>query len=491
LTLQTELFKKLRLKEKSIWVSGAWRKCASVKAVINPANGQSIGIAGLAELDGLETAIATSKQAFSSWRSCSSYQRADVLRTIESKLLLEIDALAKLLSMEQGKPIAQAKAEVEYAASFFRWYSEEARRLQHRVTAHPESSRQFLIESQAAGVAALITPWNFPLAQAAKKIAAALAAGCSAIWKPSELTPFIALALGPLFKDCGLPDDVVQICPAIGRVAGEVFGNSEAIAVISVTGSTQTGQKVLQSAARYLPKVSLELGGNAPFIVLPEVDMDLAIEDLARLKLLCSGQVCVSANRVFVQRKQKETFLKKLVSRFSQARLGPGHEAGVEAGPLIHQQACEKVSNLIHTAETKGAKKIYENSSYTNYVDSKQGSFFPLTIIDQVDDAMEIACDEVFGPVAAILTYESIAEVIQRANATRFGLAAYVYGANKEQTLKLAQALEVGIVGINEWRPLRAEIPFGGVKMSGLGSEGGLEGIREFLDTKVISMPKW
>lgn len=478
-------FKKFDLCENSAWVSGTWMACDTELEVMNPATQAVIGRVGMASSSMIQEAIDRAEKAFADWKRVSSMKRAEILRNIEIVLIEENESLALALCLEQGKTIEQAKAEVMYAASFFRWFSEEARRLSHRISSHPEDEREFLIESNPVGVAALITPWNFPLAQGAKKIAAALAAGCTVVWKPSELTPFIALAMGPIFKACGCPDDVVQILTAQGDVAGSVFGTSPKVSLISVTGSTRTGQKVMSSASNHLPRVSLELGGNAPFIMLEDADMNHCIEDLTKLKLLCTGQVCVTANRVFVHQNQKESLIQKLISRFEKVKLGPGWEPGYDAGPLIHQQACDKIRNTLNKAIKQGAKIRYENKSCEPYVAA--GSYFPLTLVDQVSDEMDLACDEIFGPVVSVLTYQSIEELIQRANATRYGLAAYVYGRDSRQTMAIAKQLQVGIVGINEWRPLKAEIPFGGVKMSGLGSEGGLEGLHEFLEPKVIS----
>jgi succinate-semialdehyde dehydrogenase/glutarate-semialdehyde dehydrogenase len=478
-------FKNFDLHENSAWISGQWVACDAACDVINPANQSVIGLVGMASESLMHDAIHQAYCAFDNWKKSSAFKRAEILRAIERKLIEEIEPLSTALCLEQGKTLEQAKAEIRYAASFFRWFSEEARRLNHRISSHPEDDRQFLVESNPVGVAALITPWNFPLAQGAKKIAAALAAGCAVVWKPSEFTPFVALAMGPIFKVCGCPDDVVQILATDGEVAGSVFGNSSQISLISVTGSTLTGQKVMASAANYLPKVSLELGGNAPFIILEDADLDHCVEDLIKLKLLCSGQVCVTANRVFIHKNIKAAFLKKLTARVAKVKLGAGWEIGIDAGPLIHKQACEKIKATLDNAISLGAKILYENKSYG--VTSESGSFYPLTIVDHVSDEMELSCDEIFGPVISLLTYDRVEEVVERANATRYGLAAYVYGCDAQQTMSLAKQLEVGIIGINEWRPLKAEIPFGGVKMSGLGSEGGLEGLREFQESKVIS----
>ena len=339
-------------------------------------------------------------------------------------------------------------------------------------------------------MAGLITPWNFPLAQGAKKIAAALAAGCSAVWKPAELTPLIALAMAPLMVEAGLPAGVLQIVPGRGSVVGAVLAEHPAVRVLSLTGSTATGSALMAAAAPGIKRLSLELGGNAPFIVLPDADLDMVAEQLARLKLLVSGQVCVTANRIFVHADCEKELVEKLTEKLQAVRIGNGLEEGVEAGPLIHRQACNEVGALVDQAVAEGAKIVCQNRSYEKDAGLREGSFFPPTLLTGVKDGMSVASQEIFGPVIPLLSYTSVTDALQRANATPFGLAAYVYGRDLSQCRAVASGIDAGIVGVNEWRPLKAEIPFGGIKQSGIGAEGGEEGIREFLDTKVISMPK-
>jgi succinate-semialdehyde dehydrogenase/glutarate-semialdehyde dehydrogenase len=413
-----------------------------------------------------------------------------ILKRTAALLLAQKDEFARLLTAEQGKPYAQAVGEVEYAASFFQWFGEEARRVYGRIAAHPEAGREFLIEHKPAGVAGLITPWNFPLAQGAKKVAAALAAGCSAVWKPAELTPLIALATGPLMRQAGLPDGVLQIVPGRGSVVGAVLAEHPAVRVLSLTGSTATGSALMVAAAPGIKRLSLELGGNAPFIVLPDADLDFVAEQLMRLKLFVSGQVCVTANRVFVHADAESALAEKLAVRISAARLGNGLADGIEAGPLIHRQACTEIRRLVEQAVAEGAKIVAENRSYERDATLREGSFFPPTLLTGVRDEMRVAQEEIFGPVIPLLRYTSVSDVVRRANDTPYGLASYVYGRDLAQCRAVASAIETGIVGVNEWRPLKAEIPFGGIKHSGIGAEGGEEGIREFLETQVISMPK-
>jgi succinate-semialdehyde dehydrogenase/glutarate-semialdehyde dehydrogenase len=415
--------------------------------------------------------------------------RGNVLKRVAEALIGRKDEIARLLTAEQGKPYAQAVAEVEYAASFFQWFGEEARRVCGRIAPHPEANREFLLHHKPVGVAALITPWNFPLAQGAKKMAAALAVGCAVIWKPSELTPLTALAVAIPLREAGVPDGTVQIVPGEGSLVGATLSAHPAVRVLSVTGSTATGSSVMSAAAAGIKRVSLELGGNAPFIILPDADLNFVADQLARLKLFVSGQVCVTANRVFVPAQLENQLTELLSKKFASARVGNGLSPNIDAGPLIHARACAKVRQLVEDAVNQGARIAFENSSFHQDPTLAHGSFFPPTILNGVHDTMRVAREEIFGPVLPILTYTDESDAVRRANDTPYGLAAYVYGTNLSKCRAVASQLESGIVGVNEWRPLKAEIPFGGIKQSGIGAEGGQEGIREFLDTQVISMP--
>jgi len=472
------------------WIDGQWHPGGETVTVRNPATGEKIADVSRADAAVVTLAIEGAVKAQRTWREVSAVERGMILKRTAALLLAQKDEFARLLTAEQGKPYAQAVGEVEYAASFFQWFGEEARRVYGRIAGHPEAGREFFIEHKPAGVAGLITPWNFPLAQGAKKVAAALAAGCSAVWKPAELTPLIALAIGPLMRQAGLPDGVLQIVPGRGSVVGAVLAEHPAVRVLSLTGSTATGSALMVAAAPGIKRLSLELGGNAPFIVLPDADLDFVAEQLMRLKLFVSGQVCVTANRVFVHADAESALAEKLAVRISAARLGNGLADGIEAGPLIHRQACTEIGRLVEQAVAEGAKIVAENRSYERDATLREGSFFPPTLLTGVRDEMRVAQEEIFGPVIPLLRYTSVSDVVRRANDTPYGLASYVYGRDLAQCRAVASAIEAGIVGVNEWRPLKAEIPFGGIKHSGIGAEGGEEGIREFLETQVISMPK-
>jgi succinate-semialdehyde dehydrogenase/glutarate-semialdehyde dehydrogenase len=476
--------------ETSNWIDNQWIRGPESFDVSNPATGGPIAQVWGADPSLLDHAVHGALQALSAWSASSAIHRSGILKRVASLLLERKDQYARLLTSEQGKPYAQSIAEVEYAASFFQWFGEEARRMYGRIAPHPDAKREVWIERRAVGVAGLITPWNFPLAQGAKKISAALAAGCTAVWKPAERTPLIALAMAPLFKEAGVPQGVVQIVPGAGTVLGKPLAMHPDVRVLSLTGSTRTGAAVLANAASAIKRVALELGGNAPFIVLPDADIEMVAEQLVRMKLFVSGQVCVTANRVFVHRSSESKLLDLVAQRIEHARVGNGLDEGIDAGPLIHREACEGVDRLVQQAIDQGAEVIARNTSYEMHDSLQGGSFYPPTLLSNVTDAMPIARNEIFGPVIPVLRYTEIADMIRRANETPFGLAGYVYGTDLSICHAVARRLEVGIVGINEWRPLRADIPFGGVKQSGFGLEGGEEGLHDFLTTHVISAPK-
>jgi succinate-semialdehyde dehydrogenase/glutarate-semialdehyde dehydrogenase len=345
------------------------------------------------------------------------------------------------------------------------------------------------VERIPCGVAGLFTPWNFPLAQGAKKLSAALAVGCATVWKPSEWTPLVALAMAPLLEEAGVPSGVVQIVPGDGPLIGGFLAAHPGVRVLSLTGSSATGSALMAAAAPGIKRLSLELGGNAPVLVLPDADLGFVADQIVRMKLFVSGQVCVTANRIFVPQTREQALRDALVEKLMAARVGSAFVPEVQAGPLIHPKACRRVEALVAESLRSGARIVCENRSHELDPHGGVGSYFPPMVVEGVRDEMPLAKEEVFGPVLSLLSYQTVPEAVERANATDHGLAGFVYGTDLAECAAVAGRLEVGIVGVNEWRPLKAEIPFGGVKRSGLGSEGGEEGLREFVDTRVVSMP--
>jgi len=479
--------------EPAPWIDGAWRQPGRGDdpfTVRNPATGALLAEVGRADAGSVTAAIEGAARAGRGWRALPAAARGEILKRTAAALFARRDEFARLLTAEQGKPYLQAAGEVDYAASFFQWFGEEARRVHGRIVPHPEPGREFLVEQRPAGVAGLITPWNFPLAQGAKKVAAALAAGCTAVWKPAEATPLVALALAPILAEAGLPAGVLQIVPGKGSVVGPVLAAHPHVRVLSLTGSTATGSSLMAAAAPGIKRLSLELGGNAPFIILPDADLDFVSDQLVRLKMFVSGQVCVTANRIFVPADREAELIERLSALIAGLKVGDGLAEGVDAGPLIHAAASRDVCSRVAEAVAAGAKIVAENRSFESTPGLCVENFSPPTVVAGVTDSMRLAREEIFGPVIPLLSYRTLPEAVERANATPYGLAAYVYGTDLARLRAVASALEAGIVGVNEWRPLKAEIPFGGVKQSGIGAEGGEEGIREFLETRVISIPK-
>lgn len=473
-----------------LWVDGQWQSTNDRIKVLNPADNSVLAEVARADEATLQSAIDLAAERFKSWKESPTETRANILKEIARLLLDDKERMAMLLTLEQGKTIRQARSEVDYAASFYQWFGEEIRRLKSEVLDHPTPGREFIIEHKPIGVIGIITPWNFPLAQGAKKVAGALAAGCTMVWKPAELTPLIALAMGPILKEAGVPDGVVNILTSRGSVAGPLFAKHPAVGVVSLTGSTETGAAVMRDCATGIKRVSLELGGNAPFIVCDDADQELACEDLLAIKTLVAGQVCVTANRIFVHRSIHDTFVERLNQRLRKLHLGNGADEASDCGPLIHDQACSDMQAFVDDAIQAGARQVFGAGDIPVQGDADAGSYFTPTLLVDVPESCRIAKEEIFGPIFAIYAFDSVEEVIARSNDTPFGLSAYVYSGNYAKGKYIAEHLETGIVGVNEMRPLKAQIPFGGWKQSGIGAEGGVEGLLEFLVPRVLSLPK-
>src|SRR3989440_9797365 len=396
----------------------------------------------------------------------------------------DAERLAKLITIENGKALSDARSEVAYAAEFFRWYAGEAVRNIGEVSRAPASGARILVHHKPAGVAVLVTPWNFPAAMATRKIGPALAAGCPVVLKPASDTPLTMLALMPIMEEAGVPAGVINVIPS--RQSGKVVGamlHDPRVRVISFTGSTEVGRTLLRAAADNVVKPAMELGGNAPFIVFDDADIDAAIDGAMIAKMRNMGEACTSANRFYVQEKVHAEFAKKLTAKMAGLKVGNGLDYGVAVGPLVNADAKKKVVELVDDAVSKGAKILTGGEAPNG-----PGHFYPPTVLDAVPDGAAMLREEIFGPVAAIQTFKSDGEVIKRANDTEYGLVAYLYTKDMSRGIRVSEQLDFGMIGLNRGLVADPAAPFGGTKQSGLGREGAHEGMMEFLETQYISV---
>lgn len=475
-----------KLLSTSAYLNGQWRPAISgrVYPVVNPATGETLAAVPDMAPDDTQLAIAAADAAFPAWSRTTAAYRAELLKRWH-RLLLENEAdLARLLTAEQGKPLAEALGEIRYGASFIEWFAEEARRAYGDVVPAQEADKRILVLRQPVGVAGIITPWNFPNAMLARKMAPALAAGCTLVIKPAEATPLSALAMVALAEEAGFPAGVVNIVTTRNPAPiGEALTADKRVKKISFTGSTRIGKWLMEKAAAQLKRLSLELGGNAPFIVFDDADLDAAVAGAIASKYRNAGQTCVCANRIYVQAGIAEAFLAKFTTAVRQLRVGPGHEPGVDIGPLINETAVEKVESLMHDALSRGASLALGGSRIT------AGSlFFEPTILTGMTADMQMAQEEVFGPVAPVFIFSTEAEAIRLANATDYGLAAYFYGRDLSRVFRVAEALAYGMVGVNTGLISTAVAPFGGIKESGFGREGSRYGMDEYTYLKYVNI---
>jgi succinate-semialdehyde dehydrogenase/glutarate-semialdehyde dehydrogenase len=466
-------------------IHGAWRDAEDGKtfAVHNPANAEIVGHAPRCAMTDVERAVEAAHAAFPAWRDQPAKSRAQALRRWFDLILAHRDDLAAIMVSEQGKPLAEARGEIDYAASFIEWFSEEARRVYGDVVPSPWADRRMFTLRQPVGVAALVTPWNFPAAMLTRKAGAALAAGCTVVAKPASQTPFTALALAELAQRAGLPPGVLNVVTGDAEAIGRVLTSHPLVRKLSFTGSTAVGKQLLAQSVGTLKHVSLELGGNAPFIVFDDADLDAAVAGALASKYRNSGQTCVCANRVFVQESIYDAFAGKLAVAVAQLKVGEGFGADVEIGPLISAAALAKVETHIADALAHGAKLLTGGHRH-----ALGGQFFQPTVLADARPDMQVCRDETFGPVAPLIRFAGEAEAIRMANDTEFGLAAYAYTRDLGRAWRLAERLDYGMVGINAGLISTAEAAFGGVKQSGLGREGGRSGIDEYLESKYVNL---
>jgi len=464
-------------------VGGDWITAQSGKTITvkNPADGSTIG--QVPELSGAEVdaAIQHAAEAWPAWRSKTAASRAGHLRRWFDLMLANQDDLAMLMTAEQGKPLSESKAEIRYAASFIEWFAEEAKRVYGETIPSPQAENRVIVTREPVGVCAAITPWNFPAAMITRKAAPALAAGCVIVIKPAGQTPLSALALGVLAQEAGIPAGVLQVVTGSSREIGATLTSSPVVRKLSFTGSTEVGRELMHSCAPTLKRLSLELGGNAPFIVFDDADLDQAVEGALASKFRNAGQTCVCANRLLVQEGIYDAFLERLSARVSHMTVGDGREAGTEIGPLINAGALEKVEEHVADALALGARLAVGGKR-----DARGGLFYQPTVLADATPAMKIFREETFGPVAPLFRFKTEAEAIKLANDTEFGLAAYFYSIDLRRSARVAEALEYGIIGHNTGLISSEVVPFGGVKQSGFGREGSRHGIDEYLQLKYL-----
>ncbi|MBS1841912.1 MAG: NADP-dependent succinate-semialdehyde dehydrogenase [Acidobacteria bacterium] len=478
-----EQLKDAKLFREACYLNGEWVKAKSggTIGVDNPATGEIIGT--VPKLGAAETreAIEAAEKAFRSWSKKTGKERAAVLRKWFDLVLENQEDLAKLMTLEQGKPLTESRGEVVYAASFLEWFGEEAKRIYGDTIPGHQADKRIVVIKQPIGVVACITPWNFPLAMITRKAGPAIAAGCSVVLKPAAQTPFSALALAELAERAGVPRGVFNVLTGPAKEIGGELTSNPIVKKLSFTGSTEIGKILMAQCAGTIKKLSLELGGNAPFIVFEDADLDAAVEGAVASKYRNTGQTCVCTNRLLVQDSVYDAFSEKLASAVTKLKPAFGLEAGATQGPLIDDAAVQKVESHIRDAKEKGAKVLVGGTRH-----ALGGRFFEPTILTDVTPAMAVAREETFGPVAPLFRFKTEAEVVALANDTEFGLAAYFYGRDIARVWRVAEALEYGIVGINTGIISTEVAPFGGVKESGLGREGSKYGIDDYVEIKYL-----
>lgn len=469
-----------------LWVNGQWRPSHTGERfeVIDPATESQITTVASATAEDCQAALDSAADGLEVWSRKTPRERGEVLRKAWELMMKDRERIARIITLENGKSLSDARGEVSYAAEFFRWNAEEAVRILGRISHAPQSGARIMVHHKAAGIALLVTPWNFPAAMATRKIGPALAAGCSVVLKPATATPLTMLALMPLLAEAGVPPGVVNVVPS--RRSRQVVAGMLAdlrVRVISFTGSTEVGRALIREAANNVVRPCMELGGNAPFIVLDDADLDAAIEGAMIAKMRNMGEACTAANRFYVHESLAAEFSQRMAERMGSLKTGNGLSEGVSVGPLIDAAARDKVASLVAEAVSRGARVLTGGKSAEG-----RGFFYLPTVITDVPADAAVVREEIFGPVAAIQAFGTDDEVVRLANACELGLTAYLYTRDLARGLHLAERLEVGMVGVNRGLVSDPAAPFGGVKQSGLGREGGSEGVQEFLETQYIAV---
>ena len=471
---------------RELFIGGAWVPASGGDeiSVVDPATEQEIATVASASVDDAILAVEAADNAAADWAARAPRERAEILRKSFELMIARRDDFATIISREEGKTLAEGLAEVSYAAEFFRWYAEEAPRNSGRFGRSPAGQNNILVQYHPVGVSLLITPWNFPAAMATRKIAPALAAGCTVILKPASATPLTALALTELLTEAGVPAGVVNVLPSkqSASIANAMLSD-ERVRKISFTGSTEVGRILLAKAAERVVNCSMELGGNAPFIVLDDADLEVAVDGAMIAKMRNAGESCIGANRFYVHTSIAEEFSTKFAAAMAALKLGPGLEDDVDVGPLVNASAVEKVARLVDEAVNLGATVLTGGKR-----PDRTGFFYEPTVVTNIDPRAEILNTEIFGPVAPIMTFSEVDEVVAQANRTIFGLAAYVFGGDVGRAISVASRIDSGVVGVNRGFVSDPAAPFGGMKQSGIGREGSQDGMHEFLETQYVAL---
>ena len=476
----------LRQVDTNLFIGGEWRDATGggTLGVEDPSTEQTLVEVADGTVEDASAALDAAVDAQAEWAAHPPRERAEILRRAFEAITSRVDELALLMTLEMGKTLTESKAEITYGAEFFRWFSEEAVRIDGRYAVNANGQGRTLVLRQPVGPCILITPWNFPLAMGTRKIGPAIAAGCTMVIKPAKQTPLSMLALARILQEAGLPDGVLNVITSSssGEVMGPLIEDPRA-RKLSFTGSTEVGRKLIEQSAQNILKVSMELGGNAPFLVFDDADVDAAVEGALIAKMRNVGEACTAANRFHVAGRVADEFTEKLAQKLGEMKLGRGVEDGVDVGPLIDSDQREKVSELVQDALGKGATAVVGGEAADG-----AGYFYKPTVLSDVPDEAEILREEVFGPVAPVASFSEEEEAVAAANRTEYGLVAYVYTRDLKRALRVCEGLETGMVGLNQGMVSNAGAPFGGVKQSGFGREGGKEGIDEYLETKYVAI---
>ncbi len=472
--------------DQALWIDGKPTHGANgVFDVVDPSTGEVIARVSDASVSDAKAAVDSAEAAFADWAATAPRARAEILRRTFELMIANSERMAAIMSWENGKSLADARAEVAYAAEFFRWFSEEAVRSEGDFTSSPAGGTRTIVTHRPIGVAALVTPWNFPAAMATRKIAPALAAGCTVVLKPAHETPITAIYLMHLMREAGVPQGVVNLVPtSTSSSVVAAWLEDQRVRMISFTGSTQVGRILLRQAAERVVNSSMELGGNAPFIVMDDADVDAAVDGAMVAKLRNGGQACTAANRLYVHADVAEEFTRKLGERVAALTVGSPFDEGVQIGPVVSQKALDGINALVERALAGGATVAYQATA----PEGTSGYFFPPTVLTGVSPDDEIVQEEIFGPIAPIVVWNDEDELLQMVNDTEYGLSSYLYSGNLKRAIKLAERIEAGMVGINRGLISDPAAPFGGMKQSGIGREGSREGVREFQETQYFSV---